>query len=828
MSNTKRTMLSSDLNEATNSVLNRLSSLSINPSNSTPQASISSAHQAPTSAAISPILAEQIKKLVVAEMNFLANPTIDNNDFDEMIDPAKINDLTGMEKIPDVVKSLREFSGQLGEFSSWKKSVERILQIYEPIRGTPKYYGILSVIRNKITGYADIALESYNTPLNWCKISKCLALHYADKRDLGTLEYQLTTLVQNNNTIPEFYQQVYQHLSLILNKLSCMDMSNDSLSIMTETYRQKALDTFIRGLRGDLPKLLSIREPVNLPQALHLCLKLDNVNYRTQHAINSQTLLRRPNNPIGQPARRNFAQALPHRNQFFPELACTPNPIKQFRSPEPPLRQNNNYPQRQQNYSNHNQWNQNHNLSYSPQANPEPMDVDKSLHSRMINYQNRQNFMKQNTSQKRFNESEQIHSPNKFQRIFHTETENNQDIDQDVCQSSINHIQPENEINLELCDDISRLESPSLNNPSLPYYEFKSQNGKVFKFLLDTGSNKNYIQPCYIRNPLLNKNKFYANSIGGKITVTHHSDIDIFGNNIGKIKFFILPGLKSFDGIIGFDTLKELGAVIHTHKNYFTLLNNHQFAIKQFKSQVNNFDVTTSHLNLNQEKQRTLTEKFPNPLCEPNKKLIYPTVAIDSKPTCDKPIYSKRFPHSSREKNDVNKQLNARLDNGVIPQKDSNINFLSEIEYTEQNPSHTLTPAVEKFINAFRRQPLLKQNKKYSYQLKYPSYGFNKRISADTNYTTPKTKRRPDEYKKTRQSNIEKLKQKQTKDLRYQNKNRHNVKNYNIGDVIYVKHNKRLGSKLTQRFDKEIVAENKKSTVKTQSGRTVHKNHIRN
>lgn len=44
-----------------------------------------------------------------------------------------------------------------------RKSVDRILKIYDHLKGTLKYYGILSVILNKIVGHADIALESYNT-----------------------------------------------------------------------------------------------------------------------------------------------------------------------------------------------------------------------------------------------------------------------------------------------------------------------------------------------------------------------------------------------------------------------------------------------------------------------------------------------------------------------------------------------------------------------------------------------------------------------------------------------------------------------------------------
>jgi hypothetical protein len=60
-----------------------------------------------------------------------------------------------LNKIPDVVKCLREFDGSNpNEFSSWKQSVDRILKIFEPerITGTMRYFGIINVIRNKICG----------------------------------------------------------------------------------------------------------------------------------------------------------------------------------------------------------------------------------------------------------------------------------------------------------------------------------------------------------------------------------------------------------------------------------------------------------------------------------------------------------------------------------------------------------------------------------------------------------------------------------------------------------------------------------------------------
>lgn len=210
---------------------------------------------------------------------------------DQGIDEAHQANLSDLDKVPDVVKCFREFLGDPKEFASWKKNVERVMTSYDRIKGTPKYFGILNVVRNNIIGNADTALESYNTPLYWEAISTCLTTHYADKRDLGTLEYQMFTLIQNNNsTIQEFYQEVYSHLTLILNKIACMNAGTEALQLLTKTYRDKALDTFVRGLRGDLPRLLGMREPTDLPEALHLCLKLQNqitVHYKQLAQIDS-------------------------------------------------------------------------------------------------------------------------------------------------------------------------------------------------------------------------------------------------------------------------------------------------------------------------------------------------------------------------------------------------------------------------------------------------------------------------------------------------------------------------------------------------------------
>lgn len=94
-------------------------------------------------------------------MQTINNPEQEfNNAIDQVIDEDYSENLGGLDRIPDVVKCLREFSGNPAEFSSWKKSVDRLMEAYAGEAGTPKYFGILHVVRNKIIGNADTALES--------------------------------------------------------------------------------------------------------------------------------------------------------------------------------------------------------------------------------------------------------------------------------------------------------------------------------------------------------------------------------------------------------------------------------------------------------------------------------------------------------------------------------------------------------------------------------------------------------------------------------------------------------------------------------------------
>lgn len=338
---------------------------------------------------------KELKKIISETVTGILTPEPTTDNVEETIDFSQ--NVSESERIPDIVKTLREFSGRPGEFNSWRKAVERILTLYAQYRGTPKYFSILHAIRHKVVGDADAALEAYRTPLEWPAIRKCLILHYSDKRDISTLEYQMSILTQRNLTITDFYQRVYRHLSLILDKIDCLEIGEESLSILSKTYREKALDTFIRGLNGNLPSLISVTSPTSLSQALHTCLILGNLGGRNSQHPDDR-------------GHRNNGQTRHTRNlQFYPELTY---PSREHAKPPATHGQPSG---------------RNNTADTRPPLPPKPsvpMEVDQSLQTRQVDYQNRlrqnQSYSGGQTIHKR-QLSNNSHQPQKHQRVFNTE-----------------------------------------------------------------------------------------------------------------------------------------------------------------------------------------------------------------------------------------------------------------------------------------------------------------------------------------------------------------------------------------------------------------------
>jgi hypothetical protein len=157
--------------------------------------------------------------------------------------------------------------------------------------------------------------------------------------------------------------------------------------------------------------------------------------------------------------------------------------------------------------------------------------------------------------------------------------------------------------------------------------------------------------------------------VGGQTPITHHTFLTLFNNRDRPIKFFLLPTLKTFHGILGNDTLKQLNAVINVKNDILTLNGNYNIRVKQLVTQsVKNIKLRMEHMSNSQKNLiNSLTQKHSNLFADPDERLTYTTrVIAEIRTSSDAPVYSKHYPYPTSLRPEVEKQMGQLLQDGII------------------------------------------------------------------------------------------------------------------------------------------------------------------
>lgn len=296
----------------------------------------------------------------------------------------------------DLVKSLPEFNGEPNKYVSWRQAATTAHKLYESYIGSSKYYQVVAIVRNKIVGAADTVLSSYNTVLNFKAILARLDFSYGDKRSIFTLEQELSTLRQGTKSIVEFYDEVEQKLTLIVNKVLMTNEGNEDLiRALNQQYRDNALRVFISGARRPVCDILFSCKPADMPSALALAQELETNQMRYSFATTFWN----------QSAQAGNMRITPFNQNRTPPIARGQQPPLQNRLQTPPQREFNI--QRPMQLS----------QPQTQHQRPEPMEIDRSLRS----IQRSMQFAKQPQPIKRPLEASTRQNQNKFQRVNHVQ-----------------------------------------------------------------------------------------------------------------------------------------------------------------------------------------------------------------------------------------------------------------------------------------------------------------------------------------------------------------------------------------------------------------------
>lgn len=190
------------------------------------------------------------------------------------------------------------------------------------------------------------------------------------------------------------------------------------------------------------------------------------------------------------------------------------------------------------------------------------------------------------------------------------------------------------------------------------------------QILVDTGSNKNFIHPKYTKISHAVENPFYVSSIGGDIKIEKFSQGKIFApySNV-NVKLFHMPKLKSFDAIIGHDTLKEIKAVIDTSNEKLIIDSKFEIPLLQRKLQmINQINIRDDHLQkFEKEKIHELLQQYKDLFLPPDEKLTFTTkIKADIRTVDENPVYSKSYPYPQAFKSEVCNQIEKMLHDGII------------------------------------------------------------------------------------------------------------------------------------------------------------------
>jgi len=135
------------------------------------------------------------------------------------------------------------------------------------------------------------------------------------------------------------------------------------------------------------------------------------------------------------------------------------------------------------------------------------------------------------------------------------------------------------------------------------------------------------------------------------------------------MKFYLLETLKTFPGILGNDTKKSLGAIIDVQNDTLILGNKRKIKIHQLATQsVNTIGPQLSHMTESQKSIiNLLVQSHKTLFADPDTKLAYTTKIVgEIRTSSDFPVYGKHYPYPISLKQEVDKQINEMIKDGII------------------------------------------------------------------------------------------------------------------------------------------------------------------
>lgn len=129
----------------------------------------------------------------------------------------------------------------------------------------------------------------------------------------------------------------------------------------------------------------------------------------------------------------------------------------------------------------------------------------------------------------------------------------------------------------------------------IPYLRIPTTKGYL-NFLVDTGANKSYINPEHINSAKTLKRPAVITNKNGKFIIDQIVHVNLFTEVLEKkLPYYVFKFHNFFDGLIGYENLAAMRAVIDTSKTYITI-NNRKYTVSKYFPTSINFHETSENL----------------------------------------------------------------------------------------------------------------------------------------------------------------------------------------------------------------------------------------
>lgn len=128
----------------------------------------------------------------------------------------------------------------------------------------------------------------------------------------------------------------------------------------------------------------------------------------------------------------------------------------------------------------------------------------------------------------------------------------------------------------------------------IPYVRFPTSKG-ILNFLVDTGANKSYINPEHVRKYKLIDNPSVVTNKNGKFYIDKIIHANFFFEAFSqKLPFYVFKFHDFFDGLVGYENLSKMNAVVDTKRHQLKIGNKTYEFSKYYPSSINFHDQQTN------------------------------------------------------------------------------------------------------------------------------------------------------------------------------------------------------------------------------------------